>query len=75
MQGASGVIIFNEGNPGRTDLLDRQVWSTPRENPFVPTIPVAFTTFAGGSALLDQYRTGPAPVMNITINAIVDAKP
>jgi hypothetical protein len=33
---------------------------------------VAFTTFAGGSALLDQYRTGPAPVMNITINAIVD---
>jgi len=33
---------------------------------------VAFITFAGGTALLDQYRSGPAPVMNITINAIVD---
>jgi hypothetical protein len=69
--GASGVIIFNEGNPGRTDLLIGSMVDA-AGNPIVPTIPVAFTTFAGGSALLDQYRTGPAPVMNITINAIVD---
>src|SRR6266576_5109599 len=70
--GATGVIIFNEGNPGRTDLLIGSMVDA-AGNPFVPTIPVAFTAFAGGSALLDQYRTGPAPVMNITINAIVDA--
>jgi Zn-dependent M28 family amino/carboxypeptidase len=69
--GASGVIIFNEGNPGRTDLLIGSMVDA-AGNPIVPTIPVAFTTFAGGSALLDQYRTGPAPVMNITIKAIVD---
>jgi Zn-dependent M28 family amino/carboxypeptidase len=69
--GASGAIIFNEGNPGRTDLLIGSMVDA-AGNPIVPTIPVAFTTFAGGSALLDQYRTGPAPVMNINIRAIVD---
>ena len=69
--GASGVIIFNEGNPGRTGLLIGSLVDA-AGNPIVPTIPVAFTTFAGGTALLDQYRSGPAPVMNITINAIVD---
>ena len=42
-------------------------------NPFVPTIPVAFTTFAAG---LDLLRPGPAagaalPVMNLSIQAIV----
>jgi peptidase M28-like protein/PA domain-containing protein len=68
---ASGVIIFNEGNPGRTDLLIGGLVDA-AGNPIVPTIPVAFTTFAGGTALLDQYRSGPAPVMNITIKAIVD---
>jgi Zn-dependent M28 family amino/carboxypeptidase len=69
--GASGVIIFNEGNPGRTDLLIGSMVDA-AGNPIVPTIPVAFTTFAGGLTLLDQYRTGPAPVMNINIRAIVD---
>jgi Zn-dependent M28 family amino/carboxypeptidase len=69
--GASGVIIFNEGNPGRTDLLIGSLVDA-AGNPIVPTIPVAFTTFAGGTTLLDQYRSGPAPVMSITIRAIVD---
>jgi Zn-dependent M28 family amino/carboxypeptidase len=69
--GAVGVIIFNEGNPGRTDLVIGSLVDA-AGNPIVPTIPVAFTTFAGGTTLLDQYRSGPAPVMNITIRAIVD---
>ena len=69
--GASGVIIFNEGNPGRTDLLVGSLVDA-AGNPIVPTIPVAFTTFAGGAALLDQYQHGTAPVMSITIRAIVD---
>jgi Zn-dependent M28 family amino/carboxypeptidase len=69
--GATGVIIFNEGNPGRTDLLIGSLVDA-AGNPIVPTIPVAFTTFAGGTSLLDQYRAGPAPVMNISIRAIVD---
>jgi hypothetical protein len=69
--GAAGVIIFNEGNPGRTDLLIGSLVDA-AGNPIVPTIPVAFTTFVGGTTLLDQYRSGPAPVMSITIRAIVD---
>ena len=69
--GASGVIIFNEGNPGRTDLLIGSL-SDAADNPIVPTIPVAFTTFAGGVNLLNQYRNGTPPVMNISISAIVD---
>ncbi len=69
--GASGVIIFNEGNPGRTDLLIGSL-SDAADNPIVPTIPVAFTTFAGGTNLLNQYRNGTPPVMNISIKAIVD---
>ena len=69
--GASGVIIFNEGNPGRTDLLIGGL-SDAADNPIVPTIPVAFTTFAGGVNLLNQYRNGTPPVMKISISAIVD---
>ena len=68
--GAAGVIIFNEGNPGRTDLLVGSIVDA-GGNSFVPTIPVAFTTFAAGTALLDQYQHGPAPVTNINIQAIV----
>jgi Zn-dependent M28 family amino/carboxypeptidase len=74
--GASGVIIFNEGNPTRTDLLVGSVVDA-AGNPFVPTIPVAFTTFAGGADLLNQYQQAvqnrtALPVMNISISAIVD---
>ena len=69
--GASGVIIFNEGNPGRTDLLIGSIVDA-NGNPFVPTVPVVFTTFAVGQDLLDQYQHGPAPTMNINIQGIVD---
>jgi len=74
--GASGVIIFNEGNPTRTDLLVGSVVDA-AGNPFVPTIPVAFTTFAAGADLLNQYQQAvqnrtALPVMNISISAIVD---
>jgi hypothetical protein len=74
--GASGVIIFNEGNPGRTDLLVGSLVDA-AGNPFVPTIPVAFTTFAGGTNLLNQYQQAvqdrtALPVMNISISAIVN---
>jgi Zn-dependent M28 family amino/carboxypeptidase len=69
--GASGVIIFNEGNPGRTDLLIGGL-SDAAGNTIIPTIPVAFTTFAAGAALLKEYQQGTTPSMNITINAIVD---
>src|SRR5881392_523532 len=42
---ASGVIIFNEGQPGRTDTMGINIVDA-NGTSFVPTIPVAFTTFA-----------------------------
>jgi hypothetical protein len=73
--GATGVIIFNEGNPGRTAVLNGSLVDA-AGNPIIPTIPVAFTSFAIGSDLLSQYQAAvqnstPLPVMNITIKAIV----
>lgn len=74
--GASGVIIFNEGNPGRTGVISGSLQDADG-NRIVPTIPVAFTSFATGSDLLDQYnqavQSGTAlPEMNIDIKAVVN---
>jgi hypothetical protein len=73
--GASGVIIFNEGNPGRTALLSGSLLDA-AGNPIIPTIPVAFTSFATGATLYNEYQqavqTGAAlPVMDLSIQAIV----
>jgi hypothetical protein len=75
--GASGVVIFNEGNPGREGVLGGGGLVDADGNRIVPTIPVAFTSFATGSDLLDQYnqavRGGTAlPVMDIAIQAVVN---
>jgi Zn-dependent M28 family amino/carboxypeptidase len=69
--GASGVIIFNEGNPGRTGVLAGSLVDA-AGNPIIPTIPVAFTSFDIGSNLLNQYQPGVAPVMSLSIRAIVN---
>jgi hypothetical protein len=74
--GASGVIIFNEGNPGRTAVLSGSLVDA-AGNRIVPTIPVAFTSFDIGSNLYGQYQqaaqAGTAlPVMNISIQAVVN---
>jgi peptidase M28-like protein/PA domain-containing protein len=73
--GASGVIIFNEGNPGRTSVLAGSLVDA-AGNPIIPTIPVAFTSFDIGNGLLTQYQQAvqdgtPLPVMNLSIQAIV----
>jgi Peptidase family M28/PA domain len=73
--GATGVIIFNEGNPGRTSVLSGSLVDA-AGNPIVPTIPVAFTSFAIGVDLLTQYQqavqAGSAlPVMHFNIEAVV----
>ena len=74
--GARGVIIFNEGNPGRTGVISGSLVDA-AGNRIVPTIPVAFTSFATGDDLRNQYNQAvqgvtALPVMNITIKAIVD---
>ena len=69
--GASGVVIFNEGNPGRTGLLNGSL-NDAAGNPIIPTIPVAFTSFDTGLALYNEYQQGTPPVMSLSIQALVD---
>jgi hypothetical protein len=74
--GASGVVIFNEGNPGRTALISGSLVDA-RGNRIVPTIPVAFTSFATGNDLLNEYNQavqgGTAlPVVNLQIKGVAD---
>jgi Zn-dependent M28 family amino/carboxypeptidase len=68
--GATGVVIFNEGNPGRTGLTIGSMLDA-NDNPFIPTIPVAFTTFDIGLDLYNQVQAGSAPVVSLSVPAIV----
>src|SRR5262249_56590183 len=54
--GASGVIIFNEGQPGRTDTMGITILH-PNRNLFLPDIPVVFTSFALGEELFNDAKT------------------
>ena len=69
--GATGVVIFNEGNPGRTAVISGSLLDADN-NPFVPTIPVAFTSFGIGSALLTEYQGGTPPHMRLDIHVVID---
>jgi hypothetical protein len=42
--GATGVVVFNEGNPGRTAVINGGRVDA-NNSPFIPDIPVAFTSF------------------------------
>lgn len=74
--GASGVIIFNEGNtPERSGVLSGGLVDA-NGNSIIPDIPVAFTSYAIGNDLYTQYQTAlqnktALPRMTITIKAIV----
>jgi Zn-dependent M28 family amino/carboxypeptidase len=68
--GASGVIIFNEGNPGRTDVFNGSLSS-------IPTIPVAFTSFDTGVHFLNEYNAAvqnhtALPVVSLVVRSIQD---
>jgi hypothetical protein len=70
--GATGVVIFNEGNtPGRSGVFNG-VFNDASGNSFVPTIPVAFTSFAVGHSLYTQSQAGTLPVANLGVNGVVD---
>jgi Peptidase family M28/PA domain len=63
--GASGVIIFNEGNdPTRSGVFVGSLSS-------VPSIPVAFTSFAIGNDLTTQTLAGPV-TMSLSVQGIHD---
>ncbi|TML02639.1 MAG: M28 family peptidase [Actinobacteria bacterium] len=69
--GASGVIIFNEGNTaGRSVVFSGSLTG-------VPTIPVAFTSFAVGNDLYNQYQSAVAnstalPTISLNFQGIHD---
>ena len=68
--GASGVVIFNEGNTAaRSGVLSGSLEDA-NGNPIIPTIPVAFTSFAIGQTLYNAYNGGTKPVMSLSIPAI-----
>lgn len=69
--GASGVVIFNEGNPGRTALLSGSLVQADG-SPAVLNIPVVFTSFDLGSGLVTQAAGGTAPVLTVDVQAIKD---
>jgi hypothetical protein len=69
--GASGVIIYNEGNTlARIGVFNGSLSS-------VPSVPVAFTSFAIGDDLYNQYQNAvasstPLPVMSLSVLGIHD---
>jgi hypothetical protein len=67
--GASGIIIFNEGNPGRTDAFGG-ILTDAAGNPVSPAIPVMFTSFAVGSSLFDETNSATPPVVSIDVRAV-----
>jgi hypothetical protein len=69
--GASGVVIFNEGNPGRTAVINGALLDA-NNNPFVPTIPVSFTSFDAGLRLYNEYQAGTPPHMRLSITVLID---
>jgi hypothetical protein len=74
--GATGVVIFNEGNPGRTGVTNGSLVDA-NGDPITSKIPVAFTSFAIGSDLLTQYNDAkqngtPVPRITIDVHTISD---
>jgi Zn-dependent M28 family amino/carboxypeptidase len=69
--GATGVVIFNEGNPDRTAVINGSLLDA-NNNPFVPTIPVAFTSFDIGNTLYTEYQAGTPPHMSLDIHVVID---
>jgi Zn-dependent M28 family amino/carboxypeptidase len=69
--GAVGVVIFNEGNPGRTAVINGSLLDA-NNNPFVPDIPVAFTSFAIGEDLYNESQGATPPHMQLSIHVVID---
>jgi Zn-dependent M28 family amino/carboxypeptidase len=59
-KGYSAAIIFNEGQPGRTDVINGTLGATD------VTIPVLDTSFAVGAELYDLTTPGPVTVHIVT---------
>ena len=69
---ASGVIVFNEGNTAERSGVFSGSIQDANDVPFVPTIPVAFTSFDTGQHFYDAANGGTPGVARINIQALVD---
>ena len=72
--GAIGVVIFNEGNPGRTGLQGINLVDANGVT-FAGDIPVISVTFAVGQALYDDYQGGTPPTVSMSVSAIAETRP
>jgi Peptidase family M28/PA domain len=72
--GAAGVIIFNEGNPGRTSVPSGSLVDASGNPIPMPTVPVAFTSFDIGSRLYSEYQqavnSSALPTVNLNVTSI-----
>ena len=66
--GAKAVVIFNEGQPGRTDLFPTAAMDVPID------IPVLKATFQVGADLYAQTQAGPVTV-HVTTNTLSENRP
>ena len=65
--GAAGVILFNEGNPDRTNVIARGA------EPYYP-IPAVGASFAVGEELYNAFRTGQSPTVRMKVDATTTAR-
>jgi hypothetical protein len=70
--GAAGVLIFNEGQPGRTGLFGGGTVVDADGNAVNPTIPIGFITFDTGQQLFQDFNDGKAPHVKLDVHSIVD---
>jgi Peptidase family M28/PA domain len=67
--GASGIIVFNEGNPGRTDLFSGSLVDA-AGNQVTLSIPIVFVPFALGTTLLNEYVPKTNPTVSIDVEGV-----
>ena len=68
--GAAGVIVFNEGNPGRTAVIDNATLSPP-----LRAIPVVGTSFAVGDNLRNGVFNGPTGVeVHLKVDSVAETR-
>jgi Peptidase family M28/PA domain len=70
--GANGVVIFNEGNTAARSGVFSGSMLDANGNPFVASVPVAFTSFDIGQSLYNEYTAGTPPVLNLSVQSISD---
>jgi Zn-dependent M28 family amino/carboxypeptidase len=65
--GASGVVLFNEGQPGRTDAFGVTLGGP-------ATIPVVFASFAIGEALYAQFQAGDPVAVHLVTSTLSEER-